>query len=1425
MGRRHPGAHPLKLMSCSGVFGNSIRCFFTRFSSRAGGPFKGLRGVAPALAWGTVAWLGLGPLGSLPRALGADWQALETWPRDGFFSVQVRVSGRDAVFHQAGRADNSHVLLYTASQPVEVDVVGDLVDTLPEGETPLEVKLSMNFQTNVVWEVSGAVATTVIPPATNATQTVRLLLLHGEVSVTFERADGSRGTYSSFFNSVLYVARPILLSVGNAAGSLAVYTYSHVPIIATNPLVERTWVDYRTDPLPGVHVEADGLENIQVTAGVATTDDTGHARLAAEVPTSADLDEGGYVPVRVRVRATKDDSFVEREQALSIPYALVANVNGAQLVGRQGALVDPRRLIPGEVLRPGDIVQVGDELVSANTYLSLVFCNGQRVVLSSDTFGGVRAVVGQGSLNHQTSVLKVSLQNFVQEVRSDPRRFGRMLVYKELGNVLDGFLGLPDPVGWTVTTPGGAVEDWLADWAEAAYQPQSVPPRRPGPGLAGPPAPGRDAPWASTVVDFYNDGTARVYSRGATARVGGPGGAASVPQSGMTVVRHTASGGAVAAVGVAPAPDWQVALPTVAGFEPAPGTTIVSRRPLLRMDYREALGVYGNPVLPGSLVSRLDGRWVNPQSVLDAEAVRLIVPPGEALTPGEHRWEVELGTVLGAVLRTSLVFHVSGPLPAPSGLRAVAGLQKVGLRWDPEALAWARGGFRVYRTAAGGLPERVSGPQPLRQPNFVDDQPLPLASYQVAGLEESGAEGPLSAPVTVAFPGSAPRNPRALRVSVGESDSTAGPVLEIEETAADFFFWRIEAAAAPDGPFQDVLAGELTSLASWLIPHPLDETRRWWRVTAYNVDGEAGTPVGVGPLALPAPLPAVSGLTATLNTDHTVTLRWDAWSARPLAGYRVERWTGTAWSPAADVAAPAVSWTDPLPGDGATRQWRVRARPAAGGESQPSAAVALRWQPRPARPGVIRFAADSVTALEGDTVTLTVLREGGSDGPAFVTWSAWDWGGTAGPDTDYEAGAGLLVFAPGETQKTISVRLFADDQREGTETFHVSIRSVEGGPSLGVPAATVVSIAEGAELSWDPIWLSAAEGQDEPVEFRVKLNLPMPVPVSVDFRFEAESSTATPGQDFLAPLAGTLEFAPGQTERSFSLTLLDDDLKEGAQPETVKYRLLNPRGATLDDRDPFRLFATLEIRDDDTRAGRVVFAERDLRLREGQSRSFTLRRVDGADGPLDVFLFPVGGTALQGMDWTLDPPMPRFADGQTELSVTLGALSDTQSEGPELVVLAIHGHTPDGPPQMVTLLGIIEDPEPAASGFENWAASNLANAPATLRNPTADADGDGPPNWVEFLWRTDPTQPDRPALPDLKLTEWGQMQVTVTVRDDPAVVVVAEFADDVTWGEPVMDSGNWQSHGDGTRTGAFQHFNFGRDSGFVRFRAYWLGEP
>lgn len=114
-----------------------------------------------------------------------------------------------------------------------------------------------------------------------------------------------------------------------------------------------------------------------------------------------------------------------------------------------------------------------------------------------------------------------------------------------------------------------------------------------------------------------------------------------------------------------------------------------------------------------------------------------------------------------------------------------------------------------------------------------------------------------------------------------------------------------------------------------------------------------------------------------------------------------------------------------------------------------------------ANPGVLRFTADSrsVDELAG-SVQLRVLREGGSDGPASVSYASRDGSAIAG--NDYTAVSGSLAWAAGEGgEKSFSVPLLRSPLPEPPETFFVDLSNA-GGASLAAPQTAAVTIHETA---------------------------------------------------------------------------------------------------------------------------------------------------------------------------------------------------------------------------------------------------------------------------------------------------------------------------------------------------------------------------
>lgn len=112
----------------------------------------------------------------------------------------------------------------------------------------------------------------------------------------------------------------------------------------------------------------------------------------------------------------------------------------------------------------------------------------------------------------------------------------------------------------------------------------------------------------------------------------------------------------------------------------------------------------------------------------------------------------------------------------------------------------------------------------------------------------------------------------------------------------------------------------------------------------------------------------------------------------------------------------------------------------------------------------VRFSTSQVWAHEDlEWVELRVLRGGDPLSDAFtVDYTLSEV--TAAAGVDFEGTGGTVAFSPGETSKSIRLRLANDGVPESDERFVVRLSQGSSGRSLGSPSAVTVTIVDGTGL-------------------------------------------------------------------------------------------------------------------------------------------------------------------------------------------------------------------------------------------------------------------------------------------------------------------------------------------------------------------------
>ena len=400
--------------------------------------------------------------------------------------------------------------------------------------------------------------------------------------------------------------------------------------------------------------------------------------------------------------------------------------------------------------------------------------------------------------------------------------------------------------------------------------------------------------------------------------------------------------------------------------------------------------------------------------------------------------------------------------------------------------------------------------------------------------------------------------------------------------------------------------------------------------------------------------------------------------------------------------------------------------------------------PCPDPAGVIVLV-ENPSATEGTDATLDFEVTLSKPHPSRIVAMDWWLGsGTATAGEDYTgAASGTLIFAVGETTKTISVALLDDAVSEGEETLYLALANLVGAefnhgelhPTerqrrlLMEVSGTILPDEDAEPEDTGPVVVNAkttiaTEGTDATIDFEVTLSKPHPSH-SVSMEWSLEAWEATAGEDY-TDASGTLTFAVGETTKTISVALLDDAVSEGV--ETLFLRLANL--VVLRWPNPVGVDATFD-------PGAV-----EMGIRESQSK-----RVLGMILPDEDTDTPTV-TVTNPYPVTVTPPVAQPFDVLVEFSERVSGLRMSEVEVTNGVAAQIWKHTSTewSSKWSVTivpddgLIGNVTVRVPAGVATDSLGNTNAASEPFVIAARTISPDWPRPDTWLRCDSPSDPAE-------------------------------------------------------------------------------------
>ena len=296
------------------------------------------------------------------------------------------------------------------------------------------------------------------------------------------------------------------------------------------------------------------------------------------------------------------------------------------------------------------------------------------------------------------------------------------------------------------------------------------------------------------------------------------------------------------------------------------------------------------------------------------------------------------------------------------------------------------------------------------------------------------------------------------------------------------------------------------------------------------------------------------------------------------------------------------------------------------------------------------------TAQVGMMLTASAGTIADADGLSSVSYSH-QWiqvDGVTETDISGETGS-TYTPVPADVGKTLKVRAsFTDDDGNNEALTSAPTLTVTAAPAVATGIADA-SGAEGAAIAFT-VTLTAAAAQE----------------LTVNYATSVATSDTAAQTDFTAD-SGILTFVVGDTQKTFTVSTLQDRIDESAETFTVTLSGVSPASAATLPADPT---ATGTINDDDA-APMLVLTVAPASIAEagGTSSTVTVSTGSGSTFPdAQTITLALSGTATETDDYTLDSTSLTLPAGvgsvASTVTATVTAVDDNYDDDAETVIIA-----------------------------------------------------------------------------------------------------------------------------------------------------------